>query len=104
MIPVVEWLLRSLITYGLENPDEWAALLSGQAVLITQQGQLYISETHHGGKRTNFALPLAGQSLPPAMVMGLIQKANWIITHCTPEQIQNYLDTYPQDMTIGTYW
>jgi hypothetical protein len=102
----MEWVLRALINWGLANPTLWQALVNGQATIITQQGQLYISDTTHGGKRTAFAYPQAssGQSMPLEMVQALIQKANWILTHCTPEQIQNYLATYPQDMTIATYW
>jgi hypothetical protein len=106
VIPAVEWLLRSLITWGLANPDLWAALVAGQATLITQQGQLYISETSHGGKRTTFAFPQSssGQSLPMIMVQALIQKANWVLTNYTPDRINAYLATYPQDYTVATYW
>jgi hypothetical protein len=38
------------------------------------------------------------------MVQALIQKANWILTNYTPDQINAYLVTYPQDYTVATYW
>jgi hypothetical protein len=106
MVPPLEWLFRALIQYGLANPSQWQALVSGQAVLISQQGGMYISESMHGGKRTSFAFPQAssGQSIPMLTIQALIAKADWVIRNFSATQISNYMMTYPQDYTVATYW
>ena len=99
-------MFRVLLTYALANPDAFSALMTANAVTITQAGNKYVAQANHGGKLTTYNWPqtASGQAIPFAMAQALMAKVAWMVANYTPEQIQNYLDTQPCDEQVAVYW
>jgi hypothetical protein len=101
-----EWMLRTLLVWGLANPDALAAILSSSATSIIESSGKYIAQCNHGGKLTTYAWPqtASGQAIPFAQVQALLAQVAWMLAHYTPEQIQAYIDTQPGDTQVAVYW
>lgn len=101
-----EWMFRVLLTWALANPDALSALMTANAVTITQAGNKFISQANHGGKLTSYAWPqtASGQAIPFAQAQALFAKVAWTIAHYSPGEITNFIATQPTDVQIAVYW
>lgn len=80
----------------------------GNAPQAATAGHKFISDTRHGGKSTRMEYPLTGpgrgQGINLETMIGLAQKVYWVISNYSVQQIQAYLQTYPQDVSMVVWW